>query len=75
MKEALLKLIIEQTNKSEDTIVKSTAWSELGMDSLDTVELVMKIEDVLGVEISDADASDIKSFADLLNLIEKKSLK
>lgn len=72
MKEKLLKILVEQTKKSEDTILKSTSWSDLGMDSLDTVELVMYIEEEYGVEIDDADASSIKGFADLLSLIEKK---
>ena len=72
MKEKLLKILVEQTKKSEDTILKSTSWSDLGMDSLDTVELVMRIEEEYSVEIDDADASSIKGFADLLDLIEKK---
>jgi acyl carrier protein len=75
MKETLLKILVEQTKKSEDTILKSASWSDLGMDSLDTVELVMRIEEDYGVEISDAEASDIKSFADLLALVESKQSK
>jgi acyl carrier protein len=72
MKEQLLKILVEQTKKSEETILKSASWSDLGMDSLDTVELVMRIEDDYGIEIDDADASNIKSFTDLLNLVESK---
>jgi acyl carrier protein len=45
------------------------------MDSLDTVELVMQIEEDHGIEITDAEASDIKSFADLLALVESKQSK
>lgn len=75
MKETLLKILVEQTKKSEDTILKSASWSDLGMDSLDTVELVMRIEEDYGVEISDAEASEIKSFADLLALVESKQSK
>lgn len=75
MRETLLKILVEQTKKSEDTILKSASWSDLGMDSLDTVELVMKIEEDYGIEITDAEASDIKSFADLLTLVESKQSK
>lgn len=75
MRETLLKILIEQTKKSEDTILKSASWSDLGMDSLDTVELVMRIEEDHGIEITDAEASDIKSFADLLALVESKQSK
>jgi acyl carrier protein len=75
MRETLLKILVEQTKKSEDTILKSASWSELGMDSLDTVELVMRIEEDYNIEITDAEASDIKSFADLLALVESKQSK
>jgi acyl carrier protein len=75
MREILLKILVELTKKSEDTILKSTSWSDLDMDSLDTVELVMRMEEDYDIEITDAEASDIKSFADLLALVESKQSK
>ena len=44
---------------------------DLGADSLDAVELVMALEDELGMEISDEDAEKLKSVQDVLAYIRK----
>lgn len=43
--------------------------SDLGLDSLDEVELVMAIEEEFAVEIPDADADKIKSTSDAIDYI------
>ena len=43
--------------------------NDLGLDSLDTVEVVMAIEEEFGVEIPDADADKIHSTADAITYI------
>ena len=46
--------------------------SDLGLDSLDAVELVMALEDEFDIEISDADADRIQSTADAINFIAQQ---
>jgi acyl carrier protein len=46
--------------------------ADLGADSLDTVELVMALEDEFGIEIPDEDAEKIKTVADVSNYIKSK---
>ena len=46
---------------------------DLGADSLDTVELVMALEEELGVEISNEEGQEIQSVKDAVSFIEKKS--
>lgn len=49
--ETIAKLIAERTDcKVEDVTMEST-FAELGIDSLDTVELLMNLEDELDIEI------------------------
>ncbi len=42
---------------------------DLGLDSLDVVELVMALEEEFGVEIPDAEADKISSVSDAVNYI------
>lgn len=43
---------------------------DLGVDSLDAVELVMAIEDEFEIIIQDEKAGDVKTVKELINLIE-----
>lgn len=45
---------------------------ELGLDSLDLVETMLKIEEVLNVEFATDEIVDLKTIRDVVNLIESK---
>lgn len=45
---------------------------DLGMDSLDVVEFVMKVEDEFEIEILDEDVADWQTLEDVLNTVNKK---
>ncbi len=49
--ERLAKLIAEHVGVDVSVITPETTFEELGIDSLDTVELVMDLEEELGTEI------------------------
>jgi len=46
--------------------------SDLGADSLDTVELVMAFEEEFGLEIADDDAERMKKVKDVISYLEKR---
>ena len=48
-----------------------TANSEWNLDSLDLVELVMRVEDEFGVEISDEDAENVQTPRELATLVQR----
>jgi acyl carrier protein len=54
-----------------ERITRGTALADLGLDSLDLVELVMDLEEEFGVPISDDEAGRIKTVEDLIRLIER----
>ena len=68
--ETIAKLIAERTDcKVEDVTMEST-FAELGIDSLDTVELLMNLEDEIGME-SELDQKGV-TVGDLVAFIESK---
>ncbi|MBD2175664.1 acyl carrier protein [Pseudanabaena sp. FACHB-1998] len=58
-------------DKAEVKLEASFA-NDLGADSLDTVELVMALEEKFGVEIPDEDAEKIATVQDAVNYIDEK---
>ena len=51
--------------------VKSIIVEQLGVDSLDTVELVMALEEEFNLEISDEDAEKITTVSDAVRYIDE----
>ena len=60
VEERVRQIIVEQLGVKEDEIsIDSSFVDDLGADSLDTVELVMALEEEFGCEITDEDAEKI----------------
>lgn len=47
----IAKIVSERTGCDVSVVKSESRFSELGIDSLDTVELLMNLEDELGIEI------------------------
>ncbi|MCW9022597.1 MAG: acyl carrier protein [Sedimenticola sp.] len=60
VEERVRKIVVEQLGVSEDEVTLEASFvDDLGADSLDTVELVMQLEEEFGTEIPDEDAEKI----------------
>ncbi|MDE0724261.1 MAG: acyl carrier protein [Alphaproteobacteria bacterium] len=65
-------LVVENLGVSEDKVTDAANFiDDLGADSLDTVELVMAMEEEFGIEIPDSDAENIVSVKDAVAYVEK----
>ena len=72
--ERVKKIIAEQLGVEEDEVTSEASFVEdLGADSLDTVELVMALEEEFGIEIPDEDAEKILTVGKALDYIKEKS--
>ena len=49
--DAIAKVIAERTGCEVSAVKPESTFTELGIDSLDTVELLMSLEDEIGIEI------------------------
>ena len=69
-------IIAEQLGvKQEEVTDQAKFIDDLGADSLDTVELVMALEEEFGIEIPDEDAEKMVSVGDAIKYIDQKGTK
>lgn len=68
--QAVAELLAERLECDAATITRESNFRELGIDSLDTVELLMDLEDKIGVEI-ELDQK-VETVGDLVDFIESK---
>ena len=67
-------IIAEQLGvKAEEVTDEAKFVEDLGADSLDTVELVMALEEEFGIEIPDEDAEKMTTVGDALKYIKEKA--
>ncbi len=73
MQDKVIKLISDATKIDAAKITLETSFvDDLNLDSLDIVELMMKMEDEFGVEIPEEDAEGLKTVKDIVAYLEKK---
>jgi acyl carrier protein len=74
IQERVKGIIAEQLGVDEAEITAEASFVEdLGADSLDTVELVMALEEEFGIEIPDEEAEKIATVKDAVSYIEDHS--
>jgi acyl carrier protein len=65
------KIVSEQLGVKDEVFNESSFVDDLGADSLDTVELVMALEEEFECEIPDEDAEKITTVQEAINYVEK----
>lgn len=70
VEERVKKIIVEQLGVEQDVSNDSSFVDDLGADSLDTVELVMALEDEFDMEIPDEEAEKITTIQQAIDYIE-----
>jgi|TARA_B110000438_G_scaffold117593_1_gene114893 acyl carrier protein len=66
------EVVIDKLGVEDDKIVSAASFvDDLGADSLDTVELIMQLEEEFGIEIPDEDAETITTVQAAVDYIEK----
>jgi len=64
IEERVKKIVVEQLGVEEDQVTPDASFiDDLGADSLDTVELVMALEEEFDIEIPDEEAEKIGTLA------------
>ena len=64
-------IIVEQLGVKPDQVTPEAKFIEdLGADSLDTVELIMALEEEFGIEVPDEQAEKLQNVGDVIKYIE-----
>ena len=74
IEERVKKIVIEQLGVKEEEVTPSASFvDDLGADSLDTVELVMALEEEFETEIPDEDAEKITTVQQAVDYVNSHS--
>ena len=68
--ETIAKIIVERTGRDISEVKPESTFTELGIDSLDTVELLMSLEVEIGTEIELV--VKVETVGDLVKFVESK---
>lgn len=73
LEERVKKVITEQLSVENDKLVEGAKFvDDLGADSLDTVELVMALEEEFEIDIPDEEAEKITSVQEAIKFVKEK---
>lgn len=71
--ERVKKIVVEQLGVKEEEVTNDSSFvDDLGADSLDTVELVMALEEEFNIEIQDEEAEKITTIQQAIDFITNK---
>ncbi len=74
--EKVKKIVAEELDVPAEKVIREASFiNDLGADSLDTVELVMRLEEEFEMDIPDQDAEKIATVGDAIDYIEKNNQK
>ncbi len=73
IEEKVIDIVCKQLAAEKSKVKPETSFvNDLGADSLDTVELVMEVEETFGISVPDEDATKIQTVKDIVDYIEKR---
>lgn len=74
IRERVYQIIVDELGIEQEKVKDEAAFvDDLGADSLDTVELVMALEESFDLDISDEDAEKMLTVGDAINYLEGKT--
>lgn len=68
-------LIADKLGIEKQRITKESTLTDLGADSLDLVEIIMKLEEQFAIEINDEDAQNLENVHQVVEYIQQRRTK
>ncbi len=73
IEEQLVAIVRQEKNIAEELVKPETELSAAGIDSLDQLTILFGIEEHFKISIPDDEARAVKTFSDLIDIIEKRT--
>ena len=73
-KERLIQIIAEQLGKGIEEVTPQSSFKDLAADSLDILDIILKIEEEFNVDISDEKAEKINTVQELFDYLVSKGI-
>ena len=67
----VVDIIVQKIKVEKNIVTPTSTLQDMGADSLDMVEIVMKLEEVFGIEINDEDAEKLHNVQEVVNYVHK----
>lgn len=71
----VVEIISQKLSIDKQLVTEDATLQDLGADSLSTFEVILKFQDVFGIEIDDEAADNLSSVRDAVNYIQAKRKK
>ncbi|HVG25357.1 MAG TPA: phosphopantetheine-binding protein [Thermoanaerobaculia bacterium] len=72
IEERLAAIVRQEKNVDEALLQPATALADAGIDSLDQLTILFGIEEQFGISIPDDEARAVRTFGDLIDIIQKR---
>lgn len=72
---SIAKIVSDKLGIDKSKISMTSTFQELGADSVDLVEIIMRMEEHFGMEINDEDAEKMESMAQVVDYIHERRTK
>jgi len=71
----IVTIVAEKLGIDKETIKQDSTFQNLGADSIDLVEIIMRMEEQFGMEINDEDAEKMERLDDVVTYIHERRTK
>ncbi|MCC7414963.1 MAG: acyl carrier protein [Epsilonproteobacteria bacterium] len=68
----IVTLIAQELKVDRERVNETATFQELGADSLDMVQIIMKLEETFGIEINDQDAEKMSTLRDVVDSVQER---
>lgn len=69
--EKVKEIMIDTLNLDDVDITENATLKDLGVDSIDAVELIMALEEAFDIKVTDEDAAKLEKVSDIVAFIDK----
>jgi acyl carrier protein len=67
----ILDVIVEHFEKTPDEVINAPTWKDIGLASLDSMEIIFILEDEFSLEIPDDEYPNLNNFRKLVDYIKE----